>query len=270
MLVRLLILTLLVVVSLPGLATTVLSINTEFFWDSKPPHDGQIAMGAVGNPPSEKYVQLEANAIALHIMYNDADIIGLTEIEGENAAKQVLNYLPKEYKLVFKKGRDNFTGQDVAIITRYDVIGEPNNFKGIEGNYNGTKKIPSKALGVTLKKDSETYNIVVAHLISKRSSNDDKRAAQADAIVKYLDGKSGHNIVMGDLNDVPGSTPLNLLVHSGLNIINEDEYSYTYQNKNQLIDHILISDSLKSGATFKSFDLGAISDHRAVISTLLK
>jgi predicted extracellular nuclease len=255
-------------VSLPSFATVVLSINTEFFWDSKLPHDGQIALGAVGNPPSEKYVQLEANAIALHIMYNDADIVGLTEIEGENVAKQILNYLPKEYKLVFKKGRDNFTGQDVAIITRYDVIGEPNNFKGIEGNYNGTKKVPSKALAVKLKKDSETYNVVVAHLISKRSNNDNKRAAQADAIVKYLNSKTGHNIVMGDLNDTPSSTTLNLLVKSGLNIINKNEYSYTYQNKKQLIDHILISDSLKSGATFKSFDLGAISDHRAVIAGL--
>jgi endonuclease/exonuclease/phosphatase family metal-dependent hydrolase len=35
-----------------------------------------------------------------------------------------------------------------------------------------------------------------------------------------------------------------------------------------LIDHILVSDSLKPGATFKSFDLGAISDHRAVIAHL--
>ena len=67
-------------VSLPSFATVVLGLNTEFFWDSKLPHDGQIAMGAVGNPPSEKYVQLEANAIALHIIYNDADIVGLTEI----------------------------------------------------------------------------------------------------------------------------------------------------------------------------------------------
>jgi predicted extracellular nuclease len=257
-------------VSLPSFATVVLSINTEFFWDSQAPHDGQIALGAIGNPPSPKSVQLEANAIALHIMYNNADIVGLTEIEGENVAKQILNYLPKEYKLVFKKGRDYFTGQDVAIITRYDVIGEPNNFKGIEGNYNGTKKIPSKALGIKLKNNSETYNVVVAHLISKRSSNDKKRAAQADAIVKYLNGKTGHNIIMGDLNDVPGSTPLNLLVQSGLNIINTDEYSYTYKNKKQLIDHILISDSLKSGATFKSFDLGAISDHRAVMADLKK
>jgi predicted extracellular nuclease len=105
-------------------------------------------------------------------------------------------------------------------------------------------------------------------LISKRSSNDDKRAAQANAIVKNLHGKTGHNIVMGDLNDTPCSTPLNLLVQSGLNIINENEYSYTYQNKKMLIDHILVSDSLKPGATFKSFDLGAISDHRAVIANL--
>lgn len=258
----------LLVISSPTFATTVLSINTEFFWDSKPPHEGRIALGAVGNPPTEKYVQLEAYAIALHIIYNDADIVGLTEIEGEYVAQQVLKYLPNDYHLVFMKGRDGFTGQDVAIITRFKVIGETSNFDGIEGEYNGTKKIPSKALGVKLKNNSETYNVVVAHLISKLGSNDDKRAAQANAIVKYLNGKTGHNIVMGDLNDVPNSTTLNLLTDSGLNIINEGEYSYTYQNKKQLIDHILISNSLISGATFISFDLGSISDHRAVMATL--
>lgn len=250
--------------SLPAFATTILTINTEFFWDSNPPHEGQIALGAVGNPPSEKSVKLEAYAIALHIVYNDADIVGLTEIEGKSAAEQIMKYLPDDYHLVFKKGRDNYTGQDVALITRYQVVGEPSNFEGIEGNYHGTKKIPSKALGVTLKDNAETYNIVVAHLISKRSSNDDKRAAQANAIVKYLENRKGHNIVMGDLNDVPGSITLNQLTSSGLNIINSSEYSYVYQNKKQLIDHILVSDDLLPGATFVSFDLGPVSDHRAV------
>jgi len=256
--------TLLVTLTLPAFATNILVINTEFFWDSKPPHEGQIALGAVGNPPSPKSVQLEAYAIALHIIYNDADIIGLTEIEGKSAVEQIMKYLPDDYLLVFKKGRDNYTGQDVALITRYQVVGEPNNFNGIEGSYNGTKKIPSKALGAILKNDTETYNVVIAHLISKRSSNDDKRAAQANAIVKYLENRTGHNIVMGDLNDVPGSITLDQLTSFGLNVINSNEYSYTYQNKKQLIDHILVSDDLLPGALFTSFDLGPVSDHRGV------
>lgn len=264
MLIRLTFILLLTTLPLSTFATTILAINTEFFWDSKSPHEGQIALGAVGNPPSPKSVQLEAYAIALHIIYNNADIVGLTEIEGKSAAEQIMKYLPDSYKLVFKKGRDNYTGQDVALITRYDVVGQPSNFDGIEGHYQGTKKIPSKALGVSLKNNNETYNIVVAHLISKRSSNDKKRAAQANAITKYLANRNGHNIVMGDLNDVPGSVTLNQLTESGLNVINSSEYSYTYQNKRQLIDHILVSDSLLADATFESFSLGPISDHRAV------
>lgn len=112
--------------------------------------------------------------------------------------------------------------------------------------------------------------MVVAHLITKRSNNDnhDKRAAQADAIVKFMSDKQGHNIVMGYLNDAPGSTTLNTLVDSGLNIIDANEYSFTNDGSKQLLDHILVSDSLKEDATFKSFGLGAISEHRAVIAEL--
>lgn len=254
----------------PSLATTVLSINTQPILSTKTPHNGQVALGAVGKAPSEKYTQLEANAIALHITYNDADIVGLIGIEGENAAKKILNYLPKEYKLIFKKGRDNFTAQDVAIITRYQIIGEANDFSGIEGNYKTTKSIPSKALAITLKDESDIYNIIVAHLITKRANNDnhDKRAAQANAIVNYMGDKQGHNIVMGFLNDVPGSTTLNTFVDAGLNIIDANEYSFITDGKKQLLDHILVSDSLKEDATFTSFGLGAISDHRAVIAEL--
>jgi predicted extracellular nuclease len=90
------------------------------------------------------------------------------------------------------------------------------------------------------------------------------RATQANAINKLIAGEQGHKIVMGDLNDTPDSTTLKELYKGGLNIINKDEYSYTYKGKKQLIDHILVSDSLKAGAKFESFDLGAISDHRGV------
>jgi hypothetical protein len=40
--------TLLLLVSFQSFATTVLSINTEFMWESKEPHEGQIAFGAIG------------------------------------------------------------------------------------------------------------------------------------------------------------------------------------------------------------------------------
>jgi len=233
-------------------------------WDSKEPHEGRVAFGAVGNPPSAKYVQLEAYAIAQVIKYNEADIVGLVEVEGANVVKQILKYLPDEYQMVFKKGRDGFTGQDVAIITRYEVVGSPNNFLGVSGTFNGVSKTPSKALGVDLKNGSNDYFVVVAHLLSKRDDNDNKRAAQANAIHNLIDSKSGHKIVMGDLNDTPNSSTLKELYKTDLNIINKDEYSYIYQGHKQLIDHILVSDSLKVGAKFESFDLGAISDHRGV------
>ncbi|MBO9489836.1 endonuclease/exonuclease/phosphatase family protein [Endozoicomonas sp. G2_1] len=259
---------LLSLISFQSLATTILSINTEFMWDSEEPHEGRAAFGAVGNPPSAKYVELEAYAVAEVIKRHQADIVGLVEIEGQNVAEKILKYLPDEYQLVFKKGRDHATGQDVAIITRYKVNSTLNNFAEIEGQYQNVKKTPSKALGVSLKNGTKEYYVVVAHLLSKRGNNDKKRAAQANAIATLIQSQTGHKIVIGDLNDVHSSNTLKELYKVGLNIIDKDEYSYIYNDEKQLIDHILVSDSLLNGATFSSFDLGPISDHRGVMATV--
>lgn len=254
-------------------ATTVLSLNTEWFWDGQEPHEGQIAVGPSGIPPSKKQVELEAFVIAQIINHRKADIVGLVEVEGESVVKKIANYLIGDWNTVFLKGRDTVTGQDVALLTKFDVIADTmNSLKGIKGKYKNKEATPSKVLSVGLKDGSETYLVTVAHLISKRSSNDDKRAAQANAIAKYVNSKKtnyDHLIVLGDLNDTPSSEPIKQILSAGLNLISDSaDYSYVYQGKKQLIDHILVSKSLSQNADFESFDMGPVSDHLGIFAKL--
>jgi hypothetical protein len=58
-------------------------------------------------------------------------------------------------------------------------------------------------------------------------------------------------ILLGDLNDVPGSQPLEVLRQTGLKNISDDipqgdRYTYIFHGVSQLIDHILISESLEN------------------------
>ena len=258
----------------------VATLNTEWLWDTSEPHEGQIVGYDEGDirPPNTREYVLETFAIAKTIESLDADIVGLTEIENENVAEEILKYLKDDWKVVFEKGRDTYTGQDVAILTRLDAIsGTVTNFPDYNGESDDgrIKKRPSKVLGVGLKDGNETYFVVVTHLLSKRSSNDDKRYAQADAIRNaVIDqyGQYNHFIVMGDMNDLPGSDVLQKLKGERddktnlLQPASSSDYSYVYEGRKQLIDHILVSKDLAEGGTFWSVELPeAITDHRVVV-----
>jgi hypothetical protein len=260
----------------------IMSINTEWFWDHVEPHEGQTAIGPRGNAPSERAVNLEAFAIAQMILAHQANIVGLVEVESENVVDLIVSYLPAGWTRVFVRGRDTFTGQDVALITSFDVIsGTATNF----GTLTGTDR-PSKILGVGLNVGTSQLYVIVTHLISKRSSNDAKRLRQAQHIrpqaISVLGSGFDHAVILGDINDEPGSPPLNALL--GLNDTSgnfiqtaittgpDAAFSFVFDGRQQLIDHILLSPTLASvfdisnaEQRLRGIDLGPISDHRAVM-----
>jgi hypothetical protein len=129
----------------------LMTINAEWFWDENPPQEGHIAFGPAGNPPTTKQVELEAYGIAQVILRADADLVALTEVEGNTAASRILKYLPSGWSLAFDKGRDSATGQDVAILHRLSLVeGTVTDFPDAYGTYQGERKRPSKILGAAL------------------------------------------------------------------------------------------------------------------------
>ncbi|OMH26587.1 endonuclease/exonuclease/phosphatase family protein [Motiliproteus sp. MSK22-1] len=254
-------------------ALTVMSINTEWFWDEEKPHEGTQPFGPKGKPPSTKQVELKALALAQIINQNKADIVGLAEVEGRAVVKRIIPYLDGEWNIAFRQGRDSKTGQDVALITKLDLIaGTVTNFPDAKGVYKGRQARPTKVLGVGLRQNGQKYFVVMTHFISKHDKNDKKRSAQANAVARAVVKQArsyDHMIVMGDMNDTPNSVTLRQIRSAGLTLISgEDDYSYVYKGKKELIDHVLVSKSLAEGASFKSVDLGPISDHHAVVATL--
>ena len=147
---------------------------------------------------------------------------------------------------------------------------------------------PSKILGVELKIDNQPFYVLITHLISRRSSNDAKRLAQAtvvrrQAVKGMMEGKNV--IVMGDMNDTPATPVINLLrgfddiwgdfLQTANTVEADNRYTYIYNGQKNLLDHILLSPSLRNefrhveeGERCEIIDVGELSDHHAILARL--
>ena len=237
----------------------ILLLNTEFFFDNEEPY-GKVVGESLPVPTAEQY-EAKAKAIAGLIDAHQANLVGLVEVENQAVVEKVKSYLesPDDWKIAFDEGRDAYTGQDVAILTKFKIApGSVTNFpeerevffvKDEERDVN-----PSKILGVELKIADEPFYILIAHLISRRNpANNPKRLAQANvlrrqAVKAMIDEKNV--IVMGDMNDTPGTSVVKRLrgfddiwadLIQTANAVEPDErYTYIHEGQKNLLDHVLI------------------------------
>ncbi len=267
---RLSVAVLLITYSMSTLALSIMEINTEFLWDNKTPHEGRLA-GKNFRIPSHTSYMNELQFYKTLIEQYDADLVGLIEIEGCHVAFDLATTLGSEWDIACKTGRDSYTGQDVALLTRLPVISKSiTNHSKSYYNLNGMRSRPSKVLTTIVGSGNNTYSVTVAHLISKRGNNDAKRLAQAQAIARTVKSHAKvfnpkHIIVMGDLNDTVDSDVVEAFRYADVEPSEiGSSCSYIYRGQCKLIDHVLVSNSLLGGY-FKHIDVPKkYSDHHAV------
>ena len=110
------------------------------------------------------------------------------------------------------------------------------------------------------------------------------RLAQSQAIEAYLDNlrlvdPNAHVVVSGDFNAFYFEQSVSLLEDGGLNNLwrllpEEERYSYVFGGNSQTLDHMLISDSLMTGAQFDGVHINShiatqASDHDALLAQLV-
>jgi cyclophilin family peptidyl-prolyl cis-trans isomerase/endonuclease/exonuclease/phosphatase family metal-dependent hydrolase len=271
----------------------ILLLNTEFFFDNEAPHGGVV--GDSRPVPTAEAYRAEAKAIAELIDAHGANIVGLVEVENRAVVEAVKSNLqtPDAWEIAFDEGRDTFTEQDVALLTKFQVVsGSATNFPDEREIYfegEAEKDVnPSKILGVELRVDTEPVYILLTHLISRRGQNNAKRLAQATvvrrkAVKAMLDEK--HVIVMGDINDTPGTPVLQRLrgfgdiwgkmIQTANSVEPSQRFTHIHEGQKNLLDHILISPSLRDEflavpeiERCEIIDAANISDHRAVLTRL--
>ena len=223
----------------------------------------------------------------------DADVIALQEVEDRHAVERLNDALAERNKSYpyfwVGAGTDPFTGQDVAILSRFPNITEPilayTTLREDFNTHSGYPRVAAlqKFMRVDMEILEEVVTVYVLHLRSRIGNpitSDGERLAQAKMVRRLvratLEKGRPKVVVMGDFNDGAESEALREI--RGLNDASWDmfpasesermqgeSWTYVYDDARHALDHILLSkflfDEVTSAAVIRFDD--DVSDHDA-------
>jgi len=238
------------------------TLNAWWFFDDEPPHENWS--GQRDNQSWEEALVHVADAV----VEINADVLALQEVEGRQAVERlnaVLASRGKGYPFFWVgAGGDSFTGQDVAILSRFPSLAEPvRAYPAMQEDFRAASGYPrvamlSKFMRVDLEVEGEPVTVFALHLRSKRGNrvtSGRERLAQARMVRRLvrpvLEESRKKVVVMGDFNDVSGSPALREI--RGLNDASWDlsnavesermsgeAWTYQYRGRKEQIDHLLL------------------------------
>lgn len=224
---------------------SVATFNTYFLWDGIEPEEGNsnISFPHKGNYTLAREHMSKVADVLKEI---DADILNLVEIEGIEALKMLNDTFLNDmgYEIGFVKGKDTFTGQDVAILSKYPIL----NIQRFDnkGESEGKEKSVSKNYIADIEINGKTISFIGVHFLARPMdpSRLPDRQAQAMAVrynaVKAY--KKGNQVVVfGDLNDFDGDT-------SCLDINNNSPITNVLETL-KVMDSIDMEDNLSNALT---------------------
>ncbi len=249
----------------PASAGTVrfATLNAWWLFDDQPPHANW------GGQRDEQSWEDALAHVADAVVAVNADVLALQEVEDRHAVERLNALLESRGKgyphYWVGAGDDPFTGQDVAVLSRFPNLTEPvRSYPAMQEHFHTNNGYPRvavlhKFMRVDLELEGEPVTVFALHLRSKRGNritSDGERLAQARLVrrlVRPVLEKGRPNIVvMGDFNDAPGSPALREI--RGLNDASWDlsnaaeskrmsgeAWTYEYRGNKEQIDHVLLS-----------------------------
>lgn len=227
----------------------IMSYNTYFLYDCE---DDPTVEKDQEFKPSDYARKLQG--IAEIINRNSPALVGLQEVENLKVLKDLKAYLARGYEILHYESRDQFTGQDVALLYDPLVFEQVSELKD-NLDFGATlkdksglvlvenQKLTKGILEVSLKirATDEVITILLTHLKSQLGgfNADLKRIAQANTVRKKLDelvAKGQKKILLlGDLNDNNPSAAIEM-------ITGESSYTYGYDGASQVLFYDLFVD----------------------------
>ena len=185
---------------------TIMTFNAKFLWDGASPEEGQVPFAWRGSPSlAEAHMAKIAEVIRRH----DPDIVNLVEVEHLAALERFndkhLGGL--RYKAYLVQGRDTYTGQDVALLTRVDPD-SMTRFDG-SGTSGSVTKSVTKNYIARMTLGEHRVALIGIHLLAQpgEPKRVHPRQAQAEAVRQAAIGLTDEGydlIVWGDMNDYDG------------------------------------------------------------------
>lgn len=239
------------------------TLNAWWLFDDEPPH-----LNWAGQRDDQSWEEALAH-VADAVVEIDADVLALQEVEDRSAVERLNALLANRgegYPFYWVgAGDDPFTGQDVAILSRFPSLTEPvRSYPAMQEDFHTSSGYPRvaglhKFMRVDIEVEGEPVTVFALHLKSRlgnQITSDGERIAQARMVRRLvrpvLEKGRPNVVVMGDFNDVPGSPALREI--RGLNDASWDlsnaaesermsgeAWTYEYRGKRDQIDHVLLS-----------------------------
>ena len=264
--------------NVPGRTFRIATFNVRRFFDTVC-NSGNCDGDAFESVNSEAEFNFKANQLTTAIDNLGADAIMLQELETQACLDAIM-----ERTTVFDFGELGETGGtgslDVAVLSRGERT-KVVSHKGVQlaRPGGGTTSFTRDFLEVHANHNGETLVLFSAHFKSKRNDDPQRRLAEAmganDIMLDVQASNPDALIVLGgDLNDDPGSAPIDALDAGDVTVLSEPEvYTYSYLDVRQQIDHLAVTDygaGYYVDGTLAAVDDGSgsygSSDHAALIA----
>ncbi len=199
----------------------------------------------------------------------NADVVGVEEVENRALLERLAAHVGGVKYALLVEGNDKQRGIDVGLLTRLPVVGYKTHRDDVlTGGVRYSRDCLEVHLGGKLP-----FVVLVNHFKSKLGNSDEKRRAQAEGVAALVSRLGPYVAVIGDLNDGPGSWPLEPLAFlrdpfGGLTL--EARATHVHRGKPGVLDHILLTPALYryvvpgSAKVYRGKDVQAASDHGAL------
>lgn len=261
----------------------VLTWNVENLFDSEDDPE------TFDDVPSSAEVVRKLNDLEAVIRSVNADFVALQEVENEaivgRLAEQMSDLGYESYGVI-----DAFDGRgiDVGYMTRLPLADSPMVTSHIGERFplpDGSDEIfyTRDALEVFVDVGGATVGVIIVHFRSMRDGGADIRQAEAAYTTRIaearIDAGLENMLVVGDVNDVPGSLPYEEIVGSGaltdltLRVPEDDRWTFVFSGVRRQFDYIFASPAMEAAANdviiLHSGDVSAASDHEPVAADFL-
>ncbi|CAN5710695.1 hypothetical protein BH11MYX2_BH11MYX2_00370 [soil metagenome] len=230
----------------------VATFNVRRFFDTVC-DSGTCGDGAYEELPTPEEFDARAVQIAQAIRLMDTDVIAVEEVESQACLDALIANLGDvvPYGVL---GETGFAASvDVGILSRTPIETAVGHQEALALPDGRVTSFARELLEVhTHASDGTNLIMFAAHFKSKSSDDPARRLAEAQASARIINDVAVQSsdalvILGGDLNDTPGSPPLNALVVDGqLTRVADDipvdaQATYRYHDHGEVIDHLILA-----------------------------
>jgi endonuclease/exonuclease/phosphatase family metal-dependent hydrolase len=233
---------------------------------------------------SHAEVEAKLERVASVLARADADVVVLEEVEDEPLLARLAAAAPLASRGYAAHLRDGFDprGIDVGVLARVPVAGYVHHLD--DRAPDGAHVFSRDCVEVHLDVGGRPVVLLGNHLVSRLDpAADPRRRAQAAAVRAIADALSAADpgalvMVLGDLNDLPGSAALAPLladgafVDLGAALPPADAWTWSGRGERERIDYALVrrgaAEAIAGVAVLQGEDVAAASDHRPLVVDL--